>query len=195
MLKLLLNQKLRRNLLLLIVVAVVAIEIPIFAVGHLTKPVPGDTIIVLGAKLIGDQPSSMLRLRLDEAIQLYNQGLAPAIIVSGAQGPDEIASEADIMRTYLIGKGIPSAKIYVENRSHNTYQNLLYSQKIMSEQGFHQAIIVSNASHIRRALVIAQQLGIKASASPAPMADNAYLTAQQYAREGAAMLSLLILNK
>lgn len=193
--KLFLNQKLRRYLLLIVFITVAAVEIPIIAVGHLTKPVPSDTIIVLGAKLIGDQPSTMLRLRLDEAVQLYRQGYAPAIIVSGAQGLDEAATEASVMRTYLIAQGIPAEKIYVEDKSYNTHQNLLNSKIIMHEQGFRQAIIVSNASHIRRSLILAQQLGIDASGSPAPMADNTYLTAKQYAREGAAMLSLLVFNR
>ncbi|MBP2662667.1 MAG: hypothetical protein H6Q71_615 [Firmicutes bacterium] len=193
--KLLLHQRLRHYLLLLIIITVAVVEIPIIAVGHLTKPVPSDTIIVLGAKLIGNQPSTMLRLRLDEAIQLYNQGFAPTIIVSGAQGLDEIASEASIMHQYLVAHGIPSEKIYLEEKSYNTHQNLLNSKTIMRTQGFRHAIIVSNASHIRRSLVLAQQLNIEASGSPAPMADNAYLTTKQYAREGAAMLSLLVFNK
>lgn len=192
--KLLLNQKLRRYLLLVVVITVAVVEIPIITVGYLTKPVPSDTIIVLGAKLIGNQPSTMLRLRLDEAVQLYNQGYAPTVIVSGAQGQDEITSEASVMHDYLIAKGIPADKIYVEDKSYSTYQNLLNSKAIMREHGLSQAIIVSNASHIRRSLVLAQQLGIEASGSPAPMADNAYLTAKQYAREGAAMLSLFVLR-
>lgn len=193
--KLLLNQRFRRYLLWVVVITVAIVEIPIIAVGHLTKPVPSDTIIVLGAKLIGNQPSTMLRLRLDEAIHLYNQGYAPTVIVSGAQGRDEITSEAAIMHNYLVAKGIPAEKIYIEDKSYNTYQNLLNSKTIMREHGFRQAIIVSNASHIRRSLVLAQQLGIEASGSPAPMADNAYLTAKQYAREGAAMLSLLVFRQ
>lgn len=193
--RLLIHQKLRRYLLLLVMLTVAVVEIPIIAAGHLTKPLPSDTIIVLGAKLIGSQPSTMLRLRLDEAIQLYKQGYAPTIIVSGAQGIDEIATEASIMRSYLVASGIPTERIYLEDKSYNTYQNLLNSKTIMHEQGFRQAIIVSNASHIRRSLVLARQLGIEASGSPAPMADNAYLTAKQYAREGAAMVSLLVFNK
>ncbi|WP_371361469.1 hypothetical protein SRRS_28680 [Sporomusa rhizae] len=193
--KLLLNQKLRRYLLLVVVITVAVVEIPIIAIGYLTKPVPSDTIIVLGAKLIGNQPSTMLRLRLDEAVHLYNEGYAPTVIVSGAQGQDEIASEASVMHDYLVAKGIPADKIYVEDKSYNTYQNLLNSKSIMREHGLRQAIIVSNSSHIRRSLVLAQQLGIEASGSPAPMADNAYLTAKQYAREGAAMLSLLVLRQ
>lgn len=65
----------------------------------------------------------------------------------------------------------------------------------MKEHGLEQAIIVSNASHIRRSLILAQHLGINATGAPAPMADNPYLTAKQYAREGAAMVSLLILKR
>ncbi len=193
--KLLLHQKVRRYLLLLVILIVAVVEIPIITVGHLTKPVPSDTIIVLGAKLIGDQPSTMLRLRLDEAINLYNQGFAPTIIVSGAQGLDEITTEATVMRHYLIANSIPAEKIYLEDKSYNTHQNLLNAKNIMREHGFRHAIIVSNASHIRRSLVLAQQLGIEASGSAAPMADNTYLTVKQYAREGAAMLSLLVFNK
>lgn len=193
--KLLLHKKIRHYLLFLVILTITVVEVPIIAVGHLTKPVPSDTIIVLGAKLIGEQPSTMLRLRLDEAVQLYTQGYAQSIIVSGAQGLDEIATEASVMRNYLIIKGIPPEKIHVEDKSFNTYQNLLNSKAIMREQGFRHAIIVSNASHIRRSLVLAQQLGIEASGASAPMADNAYLTAKQYVREGAAMLSLLMFNK
>ncbi|MBP2635761.1 MAG: hypothetical protein H6Q72_1668 [Firmicutes bacterium] len=193
--KLLLTPRIRRYLLLLVIITVAVVEIPIITVAHLTQPVPSDTIIVLGAKLIGNQPSAMLRLRLDEAVRLYNKGFAPTIIVSGAQGSDEIASEASIMRNYLTANGISPEKIYLEDKSYNTYQNLLNSKNIMREQGFRHAIIVSNASHIRRSLVLAQQLGIDASGSAAPMADNAYLTIKQYAREGAAMLSLLVFNR
>lgn len=193
--KLMLTPRIRRYLLLLVIITVAVVEIPIITVGHLTQPVPSDTIIVLGAKLIGDQPSAVLRLRLDEAIRLYNQGFAPTIIVSGAQGSDEVASEASIMRSYLIASNIPPDKIYLEDKSYNTYQNLFNSKTIMREQGFRNAIIVSNTSHIRRSLVLAQQLGIDASGSAAPMADNTYLTLKQYAREGAAMLSLLVFNR
>lgn len=193
--KLLLPPRIRRYLLLLVILTVAVVEIPIITVGYLTQPVPSDTIIVLGAKLIGDQPSTMLRLRLDEAIKLYKQGFAPTMIVSGAQGSDEIASEAIIMQRYLVANGIPLEKIYLDDKSYNTYQNLFNSKTIMREQGLRHAIIVSNASHIRRSLVLAQQLGIDASGSAAPMADNTYLTVKQYAREGAAMLSLLVLNR
>ncbi|MDD4601991.1 hypothetical protein SDC9_27479 [bioreactor metagenome] len=189
------GRNLKKYILGLILLSIIVIEIPIIAVGQLSKPEPGDAIIVLGAKLIGNQPSTMLRLRLDEANKLYHQGYATTIIVSGAQGPDEETSEALAMQAYLVRQGIPPEKILIEDKSFNTFENLYNCRAIMLEEGLESAIIVSNASHIRRSLVLARNLGIKATGAPAPMADNTYLTAKQYAREGAAMLSLLILNR
>lgn len=189
------SKRLRRILLSLVLFIVFVIEFPIIIIGHNTTPKPSDTIIVLGAKLIGNEPSTMLRLRLDETLRLYVNGYAPMIIVSGGQGADEDYTEAKVMHDYLVAHGIPAQAILLEENSSNTYQNLMNSQRIMREHGLNQAIIVSNASHIRRSLVLAQNLGIKASGSPAPMANNYLLTAKQYAREGAAMISLLVFNK
>ena len=64
----------------------------------------------------------------------------------------------------------------------------------MKQAGLTKAIIVSNSSHIRRSLVLAHNIGMNASGAPAPMADNTYLTAKQYIREGVAMLSLAFKN-
>jgi len=189
------SKKLRRTLLSLVLFVFFVIELPIIIIGYNTTPKPSDTIIVLGAKLIGNEPSTMLRLRLDETLRLYVNGYASTIIVSGGQGADEDYTEAKVMHDYLVAHGIPAQAILLEEKSSNTYQNLMNSQRIMKEHGLNQAIIVSNASHIRRSLVLAQNLGINASGSSAPMANNCLLTAKQYAREGAAMISLLVFNK
>ncbi|MPM81736.1 hypothetical protein SDC9_128793 [bioreactor metagenome] len=189
------GRNLKKYILGLLLLSIVIVEIPIIAVGQLAKPEPGDAIIVLGAKLIGNEPSTMLRLRLEEAVKLYRHGYAATIIVSGAQGVDEEVSEASAMRTYLIKQGIPPEQILTEDKSFNTFQNLSNCRAIMNQHKLEHAIIVSNASHIRRSLVLAQNLGIKATGAPAPMAANPYLTAKQYVREGAAMVSLVVLNR
>lgn len=188
------RKKMQKAILFIIIMIFLAVEIPIIAVGRVTQPQPSDVMIVLGARLIGNTPSTILKLRLDEAIKLYYKGYAPAIIVSGAKGPDETVSEAQAMRDYLISQGIDSNVIFLEENSFNTRQNLVNSQAIMRQKRMDTAIIVSNASHIRRALVLAQGLGLKASGASAPMADNAYLTAKQYLREGAAMLTVLFVK-
>lgn len=187
-------RKVRRYILALTLLLFLAIEIPIIATGQLTQPEHGDVIIVLGAKLIGTEPSTMLRLRLDETIRLHQAGYAPFIIVSGARGQDEEMSEAVAMCDYLIRQGIAKEQILLEDKSFNTYQNLVNSYAIMKQTGLSKAIIVSNASHIRRSLVLAHNIGMNASGAPAPMANNTYLTAKQYVREGVAMLSLAFIK-
>ena len=187
-----LRNRLRRYVLLLLLLLFSVVELPIIATGQLTKPEPGDVIIVLGAKLIDSKPSTMLRLRLDEAARLYRAGYAPTLIVSGAKGSDEEISEASAMKSYLIQQNINPEHILVEDQSFTTYQNLNYSHAIMKQHGMEKAIIVSNSSHIRRSLVLASNLKIHATGSAAPMADNIYLTVKQYLREGAAMVSVLL---
>ncbi|AIF51112.1 YdcF family protein [Pelosinus sp. UFO1] len=189
------SKKLQRYILFIVLIITLSIEIPIIAVGYLTQPSASDTIIILGAKLIGQDPSLMLSLRLDEGIKLYREGYAKRIIVSGAQGKDEAISEASSMKNYLVNHGIPSEHIFVEDQSFNTMQNLANSHKIMQENNLKTAIIVSNASHIRRSLILAQNQGISATGAPAPMADNFYLTTKQYVREGAAIAVLLLTGK
>ena len=190
-----LAKRLKKYLLFIFILLILTIEIPIIAVGYLTTPSASDVIIVLGAKLIGQDPSDILRLRLDEAVKLYNKGYASNIIVSGAQGKDEEISEAASMKIYLMNCGISEEHILIEDNSFNTYQNLTNSQHIMQEHGFKTAIIVSNASHIRRALILAQNLGMNATGASAPMANSIYLTTKQYLREGAAMTALLLSSK
>lgn len=187
------SKKLRRQVLLVLLLFILAVELPIITAGYLTQPEPGDVIIVLGAKLIDSKPSTMLRLRLEEGLRLYRLGYAPTFIVSGARGKDEEITEASAMKQYLINHGVEEEHIFIEDQSFNTYQNLVYSQKIMKQQGLNKAIIVSNSSHIRRALVLAHNLQMNATASAAPMADNLYLSTKQYLREGAAMASILFL--
>lgn len=186
-------QHIRRYILVLCLIIFTAVELPIMMIGLTTTPTASDAIIVLGAKLIGNSPSTMLRLRLEEALRLHQAGYAPMIIVSGAQGADENTSEASAMRSYLIAHGIDSQSIIIEDQSYSTYQNLANCHTLMQNYGFNSAIIVSNASHMRRALKLAHDLGIKASGSAAPMANNPYLTTKQYLREGAAMLALLVI--
>jgi uncharacterized SAM-binding protein YcdF (DUF218 family) len=182
----------RKLIILGLAFVVLAVELPIVAGGYLAKPAPADVMIVLGSRVFGSEPGPMLRLRLEEAVRLYRQGLAPAVIVSGARGEDEEVAEAFAMRAYLIKQGIPGEKILTEDRSYNTYQNLANSQAVMAAQGYRKAIIVSNASHVYRTLVLARDLGLEASAAPAPMPDSLPLKVRNYLREGAAMAALAL---
>ena len=84
-----------------------------------------DCIIVLGARVWeSGEPSDALQYRLDSAVEAFNAGLAPAVIVCGAQGANEPATEASVMKRVLVEMGVPAGCIYEEDESYNTEQNL-----------------------------------------------------------------------
>jgi uncharacterized SAM-binding protein YcdF (DUF218 family) len=132
------------------------------------RPVPSDCIIVLGAAVWNDRPSPALRERLDTAIQVYRDGLAKRIIVTGgvSSGQANELSEAAMSRQYLLEQGIPEGAILLEDQSTSTIENLVNSKRMMTEQGYGQAIIVTHGFHTYRAKLMADQVGIEASYAP-----------------------------
>ncbi|RXZ81962.1 YdcF family protein [Paenibacillaceae bacterium] len=118
-----------------------------------------DVGIVLGASLWNDYPSPGLQERLDHALHLYEQGKFKFIIVSG--GLDYAGArytEAEGMSHYLAKHGVPPERLLLENNATSTYENLLFSGRIMQEHGLKQAIIISHEFHAVRALEMARHL-------------------------------------
>lgn len=153
-----------------IVTAIAIISSAIIAINILIgwnrlKPVKSDCIIVLGCKVSGTVLSPFLKSRVDEAIRLYKAGYGKYIIVSGGKGPGEAISEAEAMTNYLISYGINPSAILQEDKSGTTLENLTNSKEIMETMKFKDAIIVSNKYHLKRASLIAEEVGMKASYS------------------------------
>ena len=129
-----------------------------------TAPKDETVMIVLGCGVNGDRPSLMLTERLDAAYDYLNTHEEVVCILSGGQGKGENISEAECMYRYLIEKGIAKERLYKEDRSTSTRENLLYSKKIIEEKNLDpQVIIVTNEFHEYRASVIAEYTGIKPS--------------------------------
>ena len=122
-------------------------------------PPHADVGIVLGASLWNGVPSPGLAERLDQALKLYRKGAFGRIIVSGGLDRGETRTEAEGMRDYLVGRGVPAAAVVLEPKSRNTYENLAFSQKIMEQRGWTTAIIVTHQYHGARAADIARTLG------------------------------------
>ncbi|RXT05216.1 YdcF family protein [Ammoniphilus sp. CFH 90114] len=130
-----------------------------------SEGVKSDCLIVLGAAVWNGKPSPAMRERLDVAIELYQNGMAPRIIVSGGVGRGEY-SEAEVMRDYLAKQGVPQEDVLIEDRSTSTWENLTFSQDVMKNHGLKSSIIVTHGFHTYRALMMARDIGIKASAEP-----------------------------
>ncbi|RAN86500.1 hypothetical protein B5P41_28820 [Bacillus sp. SRB_28] len=124
-----------------------------------------DFIIVLGSGLINDKVPPLLASRINKAIDFYHKQVAvaspPTIIFSGGQGPDENLPEAEAMQKYAVEKGIPIEHTMQENRSVNTYQNMLFSKQIMdSLKDKYKSIFTTNNFHLFRAGLYAKQAGL-----------------------------------
>ena len=128
-------------------------------------------MIVLGAGLRRDRPSTLLRYRLDKAYAYAAAHPDVLIITSGGQGRDEWVPEGQAMRDYLIGKGLDPERIVAENASTSTEENFAFSLEILRERGYDEStpiVYVSNAFHCYRAGRYAQRAGFTtASALPA----------------------------
>ena len=128
---------------------------------------PADAIVVLGAAQWNGVPSPLFQRRLDHAIQLYRDGLAPVLIVTGGKGRElDITTEAEAAKAYAIAHGVPEAAILAEDRGTNTLESLRGVEPILRDHGLHSAVLVSNRTHMLRSLRMAHDLGIEAYGSP-----------------------------
>ena len=135
--------------------------------GSLSDVQTADTIIVLGAAQWNNEPSPMFRARLDRARELYAQEYAESIIVTGGRAPGAAASDSSVGKAYLVRLGIATDRIYIEERSRTTLQNLIHAHEIMEAQSFRSALLVSHDFHIMRAGRMAHDLD--AIVFPAPV--------------------------
>ncbi|MBR6242047.1 MAG: YdcF family protein [Ruminococcus sp.] len=128
-----------------------------------SPPSGNTTLVVLGCKVKNGRPSNMLQRRLDAAYEYLSQNGDTCVIVSGGQGSDELISEALCMKEYLTGRGISPDRIFMEDKSVNTRENLRFSQEIIKREGLPEDItIVTDGFHQLRSHMLADDLGIKA---------------------------------
>ena len=118
-----------------------------------------DCIIILGAGVRKDgSPSSMLKDRLDKGIELYNEGVAPKIIMSGDHGQRRY-DEVNAMKKYAIEQGVPSEDIFMDHAGFSTYESIYRERDVFVVK---KAIIVTQKYHMYRSLYIADKLGLEA---------------------------------
>lgn len=121
-----------------------------------TRPV----VMVLGAQVYPEtgEPSPFLAARLDLARQIYTDGKAQAILVSGDNGQVEY-NEVDPMRAWLIDRGIPDTDVVGDYAGFDTYDSYVRAKKVF---GVTSMIVVTQSFHVERAIVLCHNAGIDA---------------------------------
>jgi len=156
-----------------------------------------DAVIVLGCGLNGSEVSETLKIRLDSCMEYSKENPDAIIVVSGGQGFTEEVTEAYAMKKYLINNGIPEDKIFEESASSSTYENFVYSKKILDDyfknkNPDYKTAFITNNFHCYRAYNLAKNAGISVSCFYAP--DEWKSAVPSYLRESLAVIKLWILG-
>ena len=123
---------------------------------------PADVALVLGSKVEPDgTPSPRLRARLDRTLELFQDRLFPAIIVSGGVGKEGF-DEAVVMRNYLAAHGVPAARIILDSHGDTTFASAKNTARIAEERNFQSVFVVSQYFHIPRARLALERCHISA---------------------------------
>ncbi|MCM1114093.1 MAG: YdcF family protein [Clostridium sp.] len=123
-----------------------------------------ETLIVLGCFVRGDSPSYTLRQRLNATYAYLEENPEATAVLSGGQGANEKISEALCMYNYLVDKGIDESRLYMEDKSTDTDENIAFSKKVIEENHLSNNIaVVSSDYHLKRATMIAKKNGIDAA--------------------------------
>lgn len=158
-------------------------------------PAPNATVVVLGSKIHGDQPSRMLRDRLNEAGRYLQENPDAKCVVAGGLGPGETYTEAYVMEKYLVEQmGIAPERIAREDASTNTQENLAFSMEIIRDKGWSTDLVVATqVFHQYRAGQMARQAGAT-SVGGAACLTPWHLTLNYWTRECAAICRLWLLG-
>ncbi len=129
---------------------------------------PADLIMVLGAAEYRGRPSPVLERRLNHALWLYHENLAPRILTTGGKGGDPVFTEGEVARAYLSKHGVPAEAILVESEGASTVYSTTAAAEIMRRMNLKSCIVVSDGYHIYRVKRMLQSQGMSVYGSPRP---------------------------
>ena len=159
-----------------------------------------QVMIILGCQVMPwEAPSILLQDRLDEALAYWQDHPDITVVVSGGQGDNEPISEAACMADYLTERGVPADQILLEEHSHNTKENLIFSRKVLAQAGFDlgetEVLVVSSGFHLTRARMLAGRFGYREVSTLAAPASHIPSRIQMYLREPLALVKSFFLDR
>lgn len=124
-----------------------------------------QVIIVLGCRVKGDVPSVALQKRAESAYFYLLKNPESVAVLSGGQGRDESISEAQCLKNLLVDRGISSKRLFLEERSVSTEQNIRFSKEIIKANGFSTDVAIATSEyHQFRAAMICKKYKLTAYA-------------------------------
>ncbi|MFY1831728.1 YdcF family protein [Myxococcus fulvus] len=135
--------------------------------GQRERAEPSDAVVVLGARVLsGGVPSGALRARTEQAVALYQRGVAPRLVFSGGVGVHP-PSEARAMLALATRLGVPPEACVLEEESHSTDDNARLTSALLRALGVRRVVVVSDPYHLLRARQYFRLNGFEVLTSPA----------------------------
>jgi len=138
----------------------------VWQTGRSDQARPVDAIIVMGAAQYDGRPSPQLQARLDHVVELWNEGLAPLVVVTGGNQPGDRFTEASASAAYLAEHGVDAAAILQENKGRSSWESLRGAAGLLRAHDAHRVLLVSDPYHSLRIRLMAEDLGFVAYVSP-----------------------------
>lgn len=181
---------LRQALVLGLVAAVIAYTVSlimVLVVSQQDQRRPVDAIVVLGAAQYNGRPSPVLRARLNHALSLYRERLAPLIVVTGGVGRGDTTSEAQVGQRYLVAHGVPGDAVVAQGEGRTTMASMNAVTAWLRTRGLRRVLLVSDPFHMFRLRLEARRTSLEAYTSPtesSPISDNPVLELRYLFAEG-----------
>jgi vancomycin permeability regulator SanA len=141
---------------------------------------PAHAIVVFGTAQYNGVPSPVLAARLDHAIELYEQDLAPVIVVTGGNQPGDQFTEATASANYLIARGVPDEDVLREVSGTTSWQSLAAAANFLDDRSINDVLLVSDPFHSLRIRAMASELGLDGHSSPTKSSPIRGITEARY---------------
>ena len=158
-----------------------------------------DAIVVLGAAQYDGRPSAIYQARLEHAVDLWSDGVAPLLVFTGGKEPGDRFTEGGSGASWARSRGVPSAAVLAEEQSRTTYQNLAGAKRALERRDpdgrRRRIVIVSDPFHMFRAVRQAADLGMDAYPSPtrtSPLSASRLKLTELVLREDLAIAGYLL---
>ncbi len=150
-----------------------------------------DAIVVLGSAQYNGVPSSIFEARLEHALALWEDGVAPVVVTVGGRAAGDQFTEAEAGRAYLRDAGVPEESLLAVPEGVDTLESMRAVGTAYGERGWSSAVLVTDPWHAMRAERMAEDAGVSAESSPTRQGPAVQTRATQFRyilRETAAYL-------
>jgi uncharacterized SAM-binding protein YcdF (DUF218 family) len=138
----------------------------VWQLGRTDERQPVDMIVVLGAAQYDGRPSPVFRARLQHALELYEEGVAPRIVTVGGAAAGDAFTEAQAGEQWLVENGVPGQALLPVDEGRDTFESFEAVAAVAEQRGWRSAVLVSDPWHSLRSRTMAGDVGLDATTSP-----------------------------